>query len=120
MEENGRGLPSMTTPNGVNINTLNSRTPNPFSHHSIRRLKPVFVWRIYRCCSILDISPAARPTEMERMRYLDETDICGFFSKALTADVEAVFADQTGFVGADAARWFVSLIRFPQRVFLGG
>jgi hypothetical protein len=35
--------------------------------------------------------------------YLDETDISGFLSEALTADVESVFADETGFVGADSA-----------------
>jgi hypothetical protein len=35
--------------------------------------------------------------------YLDETDISGFLSEALTADVESIFADETGFVGADSA-----------------
>jgi len=35
--------------------------------------------------------------------YLDETDISSFLSEALTADVESIFADETGFVGADSA-----------------
>ena len=35
--------------------------------------------------------------------YLDETDIGSFLSEALTADVESIFADETGFVGADSA-----------------
>jgi hypothetical protein len=36
--------------------------------------------------------------------YLDESNIGGLLSEALTADVEAVLADETGLVGADAAR----------------
>ncbi len=35
--------------------------------------------------------------------YLGEADISGLLAEALTADVEAVLADQTGRVGADAA-----------------
>lgn len=35
--------------------------------------------------------------------YLDETNVLALFPEALTADVKAVFADQTGFVCADAA-----------------
>ena len=35
--------------------------------------------------------------------YLDETDILALLAEALAADVEAVFADQTGGVGADSA-----------------
>lgn len=34
---------------------------------------------------------------------LVETDVGGLLTEALTADVEAVLADQTGSVGADAA-----------------
>lgn len=37
------------------------------------------------------------------MAYLDETDILALLTETLTADVEAVFADETGSVGADAA-----------------
>jgi hypothetical protein len=33
--------------------------------------------------------------------YLDEPDILALLSEALPADIEAVFPDQTGFVGAD-------------------
>lgn len=35
--------------------------------------------------------------------YLSEADIGALFPEALAADIEAVFADQTGGVGADAA-----------------
>jgi hypothetical protein len=35
--------------------------------------------------------------------YLDETNIGGLLTEALTADVEAVLADETSRVGADAA-----------------
>jgi hypothetical protein len=35
--------------------------------------------------------------------YLDESNIVGLFSEALTADVETVFADQTGTVSAYTA-----------------
>jgi len=34
---------------------------------------------------------------------LDESDICGSLAEALTADVEAVLADETSWVSADAA-----------------
>lgn len=34
---------------------------------------------------------------------LGETNVCGLFTETLTTDVEAVFADQTGLVGAHAA-----------------
>lgn len=36
--------------------------------------------------------------------YLDESNVCGLLSEALTADVEAILADKTGLVGADTAR----------------
>ena len=39
-----------------------------------------------------------------RSTYLDKADISGLLAEALTADVEAVLADQTSLVGADAAR----------------
>lgn len=35
--------------------------------------------------------------------YLNESNVCGFFSEALTADIETIFADETCFVGADSA-----------------
>jgi len=37
------------------------------------------------------------------LSVLDETDILALLAEALAADVEAVFADQTGGVGADSA-----------------
>lgn len=44
--------------------------------------------------------------------YLDETNVGGLLAEALTADVEAVLADQTSGVGADAAVCQVSLRSF--------
>jgi hypothetical protein len=35
--------------------------------------------------------------------YLDEPDILALLTEALTADVQAVLADETGLMGADAA-----------------
>jgi hypothetical protein len=35
--------------------------------------------------------------------YLDEANVSGLLAEALTTDVEAVFADETSLVGADAA-----------------
>ena len=35
--------------------------------------------------------------------YLDETNVGGLLTEALTADVQAVLADETGLVGADTA-----------------
>jgi hypothetical protein len=35
--------------------------------------------------------------------YLDEANVGGLLAEALTADVQAVLADETGLVGADAA-----------------
>jgi hypothetical protein len=35
--------------------------------------------------------------------YLDETNVGGLLTEALTADVQAVLADETSGVGADAA-----------------
>ena len=38
------------------------------------------------------------------LAYLDEANVGGLLTEALTADVEAVLADETGRVGADAAK----------------
>lgn len=38
-----------------------------------------------------------------RYDYLDESNIGGLLSEALTADVQAILADQTSFVSADTA-----------------
>jgi hypothetical protein len=35
--------------------------------------------------------------------YLDESNIRGLLSEALTADVQTILSDQTSFVGADTA-----------------
>jgi hypothetical protein len=47
--------------------------------------------------------------------YLGEANIGGLLAEALTADVEAVLADQTGTVGADAA---VIFSKFRRLAFL--
>lgn len=39
----------------------------------------------------------------ELLSYLDETNVGSLLAEALTADVEAVLADQTSLVGADTA-----------------
>ena len=38
-----------------------------------------------------------------RIKYLDKSNVGGFLSEALTADVETILANETGFVGADTA-----------------
>jgi hypothetical protein len=35
--------------------------------------------------------------------YLGEADVCGLLTEALAADVESIFANETGLVGADTA-----------------
>jgi hypothetical protein len=45
--------------------------------------------------------------------YLDEANVGGLLAEALTADVEAVLADQAGRVGADAAVGGRALVSFP-------
>ena len=48
--------------------------------------------------------------------YLDEANVGSLLAEALTADVEAVLADQTSGVGADAAEYCVShrvLVSWP-------
>jgi hypothetical protein len=45
----------------------------------------------------------ARTLFIDVVTYLDETNVLALLTETLTADVETVFADQTGFVGADAA-----------------
>ena len=42
---------------------------------------------------------------VSQIPYLGEPDISRLLSEALTADVEAVFADETGLVCADAAAY---------------
>ena len=46
--------------------------------------------------------------EVKGESYLDETNVGGLLAEALTADVQAVLADQTSGVGADAAVGFMS------------
>jgi len=42
-------------------------------------------------------------TRATRSPVLDESDGCRLFAEALAAEVEAVFADETGLVGAESA-----------------
>jgi hypothetical protein len=48
-------------------------------------------------------SSCERILREEEKSYLDETNVGGLLTEALTADVQAVLADQTSRVGADAA-----------------
>lgn len=48
--------------------------------------------------------------------YLDETDICALLSEALTADVEAVLSDETGWVSADTAVVYMSVNGHTQHI----
>jgi hypothetical protein len=49
--------------------------------------------------------------------YLDEADILALLTEALSADVEAVFSDKTGFVGADAAvGWWTGIIGLALKI----
>lgn len=50
--------------------------------------------------------------------YLDEANVGGLLTEALTADVQAVLADETSLVGADAAveKWIVSQMFSPSIV----
>lgn len=41
-------------------------------------------------------------------KYLDEANIGGLLAEALTADVQAIFADETGLVGADTAVYLLA------------
>jgi hypothetical protein len=41
--------------------------------------------------------------EREKMVYFDESNVRSLLSEALTADVQAILADQTSLVGADTA-----------------
>jgi hypothetical protein len=41
--------------------------------------------------------------ELRKLPYLGESDVCGSLAEALTADVQAVLADETSSVRADAA-----------------
>lgn len=49
-------------------------------------------------CPVVSLAPQVSSS------YLDESNIGSLLSEALTADVEAVLADETGLVGADAAK----------------
>src|SRR5690242_15599841 len=42
------------------------------------------------------------------LAYLDKSNVGGFFSEALTADVQAILADETSFVCADTAIEIIS------------
>jgi hypothetical protein len=46
--------------------------------------------------------------------YLDESNVRGLLSEALTADVQSIFADQTSFVSADTA---ISQLSAPAPIF---
>jgi hypothetical protein len=52
----------------------------------------------------LDIHPRPEyPVELAQVAYLDESNIGGLFSEALSADVQAILADKTSLVRANSA-----------------
>jgi hypothetical protein len=51
---------------------------------------------------MLGTSPKVRGSYISHA-YLDESNVGGFFSEALTADVETVLSDETSLVSADSA-----------------
>lgn len=51
--------------------------------------------------------------------YLGESDILAFLPKALTADIEAIFSDETGFVSTDAANVIISMLAIGISVHYG-
>jgi hypothetical protein len=66
------------------------------------------VGQIYRCFRKKNVSASARLgvflfSNGAVVSYLDESNILALLAEALTADVQAVLADQTGCVGADSA-----------------
>jgi hypothetical protein len=58
---------------------------------------PLCTYRFYISCQ-----PGSLPRRV-RLSYLDETNVRSLLPKALTADVQTVFADETGAMGADSA-----------------
>lgn len=73
---------------------------------------------VYRCCRIVRITVSKGQSIVVAVdcgwivawevgwvgeSYLDETNVGGLLTEALTADVQAVLADETSRVGADAA-----------------
>ena len=60
---------------------------------SVVGLTVLYIWS--------DRSPPSQSTISEA--YLDESNVGGLLTEALTADVKTVLADETGLVGADAA-----------------
>jgi hypothetical protein len=63
-------------------------------------------------CPVVSLAPQIS------ISYLDESNIGSLLSEALTADVEAVLADETGLVGADAAKKLVLADMFIPRCLL--
>lgn len=55
----------------------------------------------------------------ETLVYLREPNILALLPKALTADIEAVFSDEAGFVGADAASVSISRVLLRGKARLG-
>lgn len=85
-----------------------------------RSLGVLLPWRgkgIYRCCwwaRVVSMGVGGFGRVLVVGTHLDEANVGGLLAEALTADVEAVLADETGLVGADAAvggdrlaNWFV-------------
>jgi Zn-dependent M28 family amino/carboxypeptidase len=76
--------------------------PQPIRANRFDELSCHFVWffngatsRVRKSVPRVEFTPGAA--------YLDESNVGGLFTEALTADVQAVLADQTSLVCADSA-----------------
>jgi hypothetical protein len=68
----------------------------------LRSISPTHLPVLQKTDKISILSPGDK-RRLIHPSYLDEADILALLTEALSADVEAVFSDQTGFVGADTA-----------------
>lgn len=66
--------------------------------------------------AVFRVSSCAPPASKDSPTHLGETDVGGLLAEALTADVQAVLADETSLVRADTASEAVSIL-FPLRAY---
>jgi len=73
----------------------------PNKHHAIEQPIMKFSTSVLRFLHHSSLPPSLHIRTI--LSGLDESNIRGLFSEALTADVESVFSDETGLMGADSA-----------------
>lgn len=100
-------MPSSATVNLQNADTWNAalRIHSHLQRRSNRPVSPasfVRAKRIYRCWTEVS-KPIKVVAIYVQLSYLGEANVCGLLAEALTADVQAILADETGLVGADTA-----------------